>query len=608
MDRKGIFLIILAVVGMASWEVYYLGATAKAAKTQAEAAAEAAANAPAVPAPAVESTPATVATAPVTGGEGTKPAVESAAPEKRVTLSNGSVEYDLSNLGGGISRATLLKHHGENHSQVVLNGFGNFPIGAIGEIVGESAREPFSVVEGATSGEVTFERTDARQLQVTKKFVLPKLEGADNATLLRDEYRVQLDVVFTNRGTQPIQLPGYFIYTGSSEPVHQSDLPTYTGFSFLSDKGSKFHDVNWFSGSSIPIFGHPERSVFNEMLERVRWAAVSNQYFATLVTPFIDERLNHDVQLKHAGRQVWAKRFDIDDAAWLASGRSLGGKTGVVRHGVQGAIGMPGISLQPNESFAQTFYVYTGPREYGRLHALGNEEAEVMNFGMFGIVSKTLLRSMNILESWFNSYAWAIIVLTLVIKTLMWPLQNKATKSMKRMQLLQPKMTELREKYKDDPTRMNTELMGLYKTYSINPLAGCFPMLIQIPIFFGFYNMLGVAVELRNSSFLWVHDLSQPDTVGHLFGFPINVLPLCMAVTMFVQMAIQPKSGDPAQQRVFMFMPLIFVFFCYNFASALALYWTVQNIFSIVQLYATRNQVPPTLESLTAPKKKKARA
>ena len=226
---------------------------------------------------------------------------------------------------------------------------------------------------------------------------------------------------------------------------------------------------------------------------------------------------------------------------------------------------------------------------------------------MFSIVSRTLLSSMNTLKSWLGNYAWAIVILTIVIKTALWPLQNKATQSMKRMQALQPLMNELRTKYKDDPTRMNTELMRLYKDYSINPLGGCIPMVVQIPIFFGFYNMLGKAVELRNSKFLWVSDLSQPDTVAHILGYPLNVLPLCMAVTMLVQMAIQPKSGDVAQQRMFMFMPLIFVFFCYNFASALALYWTVQNLFSITQLLVTRNQAAPTLQKITAPKKKKSR-
>jgi YidC/Oxa1 family membrane protein insertase len=183
---------------------------------------------------------------------------------------------------------------------------------------------------------------------------------------------------------------------------------------------------------------------------------------------------------------------------------------------------------------------------------------------------------------------------------------------MKRMQALQPKMQELRDKYKDDPTKMNTEVMKLYKDYGVNPVGGCLPMLVQIPIFFGFYNMLGKAVELRNSSFLWVDDLSQP---GHRLAPPwprhsAERAALAHGITMFWQMAISPKSGDPIQQRVFMFVPLIFIFFCYNFASALALYWTVQNLFSIVQLYMTRNQEPPVLQKVTAPSttKKKSRS
>jgi YidC/Oxa1 family membrane protein insertase len=186
----------------------------------------------------------------------------------------------------------------------------------------------------------------------------------------------------------------------------------------------------------------------------------------------------------------------------------------------------------------------------------------------------------------------------------MWPLQQKATNSMKKMAALQPKMTELREKYPDDPQRMNQELMKLYREYKINPVSGCLPLLIQIPIFFGLFNMLGKAVELRNSPFLWVNDLSQPDTVAIIpgLGFPLNILPLVMAVTMFWQMAVSPKSGDPVQQRVFMFMPLIFVIFCYNYASALALYWSVQNIFSIFQLWVTRDKTPVLEKAAPEPK------
>ncbi len=205
---------------------------------------------------------------------------------------------------------------------------------------------------------------------------------------------------------------------------------------------------------------------------------------------------------------------------------------------------MPGFTLAPGGTQVVKFQLYTGPREYQRLKALGHGEDEIMEFGMFKIVSKVLLKSMNWLHSKTGSYAAAIIVLTIIIRGVMWPLQNKATKSMKKMQALTPMMNDLKAKYKDDPARMNQELMKLYKDYQINPLAGCLPMVVQIPVFFGFFNMLGKAVELRGAHFLWVHDLSQMDTVAHFLGQPINVLPLCMAVTMFWQMSLSPKSGD----------------------------------------------------------------
>jgi YidC/Oxa1 family membrane protein insertase len=156
---------------------------------------------------------------------------------------------------------------------------------------------------------------------------------------------------------------------------------------------------------------------------------------------------------------------------------------------------------------------------------------------------------------------------------------------------INPKMAELKEKHKDDPNKLNMEMMGLYRKYGINPLGGCLPMLIQIPIFFGFFRMLDYAVELRGESFMWVNDLTQPDNVAFVMGIPINLLPIVMAGTSVIQMAMMPKTGDKMQQRIMMLMPLLFFLFCYNYASALALYWTVQNIFSIGQTYLM-NKIP----------------
>jgi YidC/Oxa1 family membrane protein insertase len=286
------------------------------------------------------------------------------------------------------------------------------------------------------------------------------------------------------------------------------------------------------------------------------------------------------------GNGVWAERRPIDADA--------------KRFALEGAIRLPAFNLAPGQSVTQSFDYYAGPKIYGVLKGLGNGEERIITtyFSFWGMaafrpVSIFLLNTMNLLHSWTGSYAIAIILLTLCIRGALWPIQNKATASMRQMQELNPRMTELKEKYKDDPARMNTEVMKLYKEYNVNPLAGCLPMFIQIPIFFGFYRVLGTAIELRGSHFLWVHDLSQPDTVFHIAGYPVNILPICMAITMIMQMQLQPKTGDQAQQRMFMFLPLIFVMFCYNFASALALYWTVQNIFSITQLYLTRKRTAP---------------
>ena len=608
MDRKGIIGIVLAVVGFIAWQIYFARESQKTARAQQEAARQAALSRPAPASlPQAESAaptdaPPAAAPSPV---QTAPPHAEAPTGEKVEKLATPSAEYSFTNLGGGIARAVLFQHAAEKGTNVVMNKFGSIPIGAVTQVAGEAVAAPF---EAALSDrQIAFVRQDG-ELETAKKFILPKIGALEGQAKLREEYIVRMELTFANRGEKAVSSPGYYVYTGSAAPLHSGDLPNYTGFNWLRGSSNKFIDVNWFRAGGVPLVsGHAERSSYSESYESVAWAGVTNQYFTSLITPVVDEKASSEIQQRQRGSNVWARRFAISDEIWKAHGHSGEAPSGG-RFGVDGAIGMRGFSLSPGQSLTQAFNLYLGPREYRRLASLGHNEDGIMDFGVFGIVSRTLLTSMNTLRGWFGNYAWAIVVLTLIIKTAMWPLQNKATKSMKRMQALQPKMTELREKYKDDPTRMNTELMRLYKEYGINPFGGCLPMLVQIPIFFGFYNMLGKAVELRNAKFLWVHDLSQPDTVARLMGIPINPLPLLMAVTMLWQMAISPKSGDPVQQRVFMFVPLIFIYFCYNFASALALYWTVQNLFSIVQLYVTRNQASPQLQKVAAPAKKKSRS
>ena len=596
MDRKGIIAITLAIVTLFAWTFYSQREAQKTAAARAEQlrVAEAAKPPAATPVPAPDALPgATTPAVPVPATASLPPSV----PEQVETVATPSVEFTFSNLGGGIAKATLLKHEGESGRRMALNEFGSIPIGAVTLTADADTRAPFTA--NMDAGGIAFERTDKDGLQLAKKFTLPKAGDAE-------EYLAKLDVTFTNRGAQPLKVGTYYIHNGSAAQIHQRDQSIYTGFTY--DTNSSLVNVDWFGASSFLGMGHAERPLYPEKdlgLRGLRWSGVTNQYFSTIISPVITATDSNGAHAQR-GAAVWARRFVITDEAWKATGRSAAGKSGE-RYAVEGALGMPGFELAPGASHTQSFTIYLGPREYSRLARLPNDEDTILEFGWFAFVSKTLLNGMNWLNARLGGYAAAIIVLTLIIKLLLWPMQNKATNSMKKMSLLQPKMTEMREKYKDDPTRMNTEVMKLYKDYGVNPFAGCLPMLIQLPIFLGFYRMLDKAVELRNAEFFWVTDLSQPDTIWHLpwVGWPLNILPLLMAATMLWSMQLSPKSGDPAQQKMFMFMPLIFIAFCYNFASALALYWTVQNLFSVVQLYATRNQAPPTLQKAAAPPKKR---
>lgn len=578
MDRKAIIAVSLAFLVLLIWNAKFAPKPPQLPKPiVALTGTNSAASAPAA---VIAQTPGSTGTAPITPS-GTE------VLETTENVTTPSVEYAFTNHGGGIARASLLKHQAEKGSNVALNEFGTLPIGAISEQAGEGATLPYKISHNAQTNEVLCERTGSNGMQIVKKFTLP--QSAKDT----EEYLVRLDVSFTNQGAQPYQSPGYFVYAGCAAPVHQRDLPNYTAFDYYRLGKAHYIDVNWFAAGKLPFIGvqtHPERPFYSETADNIQWAGVRSQYFATLVTPN-----------EAKGTSIWAHRFPVD----LETRLRATGSSSPYPFAVEGALRMPGFTVQPGQTFTQSFNIYAGPKIYNVLKKLGQDQDEIMNFGMFAIVSKFLLSSMNKLHSLTGSYAFAIVLLTICIRIVLWPLQNRATQSMKQMQQLQPKMTELREKYKDDPTRMNQELMKLYKDYHINPVSGCLPMFVQIPVFFGFYSMLGTAIELRGSKFLWVHDLSQPDTIFHFGSIPVNILPLCMAVTMLVQMQLTPKSGDQTQQKVFMFVPLIFVVFCYNYASALALYWTVQNLFSIVQLYVTRNKLVPALHKETPTKKRK---
>ncbi len=268
--------------------------------------------------------------------------------------------------------------------------------------------------------------------------------------------------------------------------------------------------------------------------------------------------------------------------------------TAYLTNGYQTALVYPARTLAPRQSVETAFLVYAGPKEYKRLaeigQRMGNNLDAIMDFsGVFGFFSKLLLRSMNGLHDLGLNYGLTIIGITVIIKFLFWPLTIASTKSQKRMQALQPQLKAIAEKYKDDATKSNQKTMEFYKQHKINPLGSCLPTLLQLPVFFGFYYMLRGAIELRGAHFLWAFDLSQPDTVALLGGFPINPLPLIMGATQLWQSHMMPPSPgmDPGQQKLMRYMPLMMIALFYRMSAGLTLYWTVQNLLSILQLKLT---------------------
>jgi YidC/Oxa1 family membrane protein insertase len=297
---------------------------------------------------------------------------------------------------------------------------------------------------------------------------------------------------------------------------------------------------------------------------RIKWVAVEDRYFMTSVIP---------MQVEEATMRLFTRENKLVEAHYLN----------------------PVSDIRPGTQHTYQYALFFGPRSTKILGEVGHDLSKALNFGFFDVIAKPCVWLMNKLYSVIPNYGIAIIILTLLIKTALWPLGSKSYKSMSEMKKIQPLMKEIREKHKDDKKKMNEEVMGLYRTYKINPLGGCLPMVVQLPVFFALYRMLYQAIELRHAPFfLWIEDLSAPD---RLFRFPIDhipfmeppygipVLTLIMGASMILQQKMSPPMGDPTQAKMMMFMPVIFTVIFINFSSGLVLYWLVNNILSIGQQY-----------------------
>jgi len=253
----------------------------------------------------------------------------------------------------------------------------------------------------------------------------------------------------------------------------------------------------------------------------------------------------------------------------------------------------PKFSLKPGEKLVYKFKVYMGPKKLEDMEKEYPLLGKALYFGFFDILAKPLLYVLKFSHKYTHNFGWDIIILTILLRIIFFPLNQMSFKSMKKMKEIQPVIERIRKKYKDDPERLNKELMNVYRTYKINPFSGCLPILIQIPIFIAFYEVLLMAIELRHAPFmLWINDLSAPERlyIDHIHipllgGIPL--LTILMGVSMYLQQKLTPTSADPLQSKLMLFMPIFFTILFINFPSGLVLYWFVNNILSIIQQYIT---------------------
>jgi YidC/Oxa1 family membrane protein insertase len=243
----------------------------------------------------------------------------------------------------------------------------------------------------------------------------------------------------------------------------------------------------------------------------------------------------------------------------------------------------------------QRYTLFIGPKEIDTLKAVGKGIERSIDFGIFWFISIPLLYILHFFHRFTASYGLDIIILTVLIKALMAPLTHKSYVSMKQMQKLQPQMERLKERYSEDKEKLNKEIMELYRRNGVNPLGGCLPMVLQLPVFYGLYNCLGTPIELRHAPFLWIKDLSRPDWQSLAFSVPswwpaflpggIPVLTILMGASMFMQQWMTPTAGDPNQRKMMMLMPLMFTFMFVSFPAGLTVYWLVNNLLTIGQQY-----------------------
>lgn len=522
--------------------------------------------------PVVPAAPVAPSAAPSVGPE--QPADQVAA----IGLRNEVLDLRVTTRGGALASAALTRHRAAVGSRDLVT---------FNQLAPDAALElylPDPVTAKPAPVRVAFRPLPASAGWTRLEGVLPDGTRIDRGYRLRpgaegrgasDPHGIEFSIRITPPAGRPA--PRFWISTGTWQPEAADVAHTFQSV-LVSDGSdaehvglSEFTDSNGFLG--IGAHKAAAEHVFLPPAGRSHaWVAAANQYFVASLCP--------DPVHRDGRSEVLALPVTLADGARTV--RALASWEGPVA--ADGSRSLDGV-------------LYVGPKEYGPLSALPDGQVDTLQFvkllGFIGIgwMAKLLLAVLGgvhwaiaVLGGW--SWGFAILLLTLLIKLLTWPLTTAQQRAARNMAKFSGPMKALQEKHKKDPERLQKEMLKLYQEHGINPLAGCFPILVQMPIFFGLYSAFQTAPEMRLQSFLWIADLARPDTIAHLGSVPVNPLPLLMGITMWISMRMTPTTNaDETQKTVMTVMLMLFPLICYGMPAALTLYWTFQNVLQIGQTW-----------------------
>ncbi len=542
-----------------------------------QAAREAAAAAQVAPAPTVDgSVPDATATAPTSSANAPATVVANGhaqiegnkkkTGEVISTLENDLAEFRFTNYGGALREIVLKdqKKSLDSDEPYVMNHQHYAPALNLTTYLGDTRDIEFEQLPSSTADSISYRGVINGQLEVTRTYTIS--QSLDDAA----PYTVSHELTVRNVTDSLLPVGELLLNIGTAAPSGTQDRLLQT-FGYSNGEDVEFTKQADFMGGGLP-FMKKEPKDSEQVSDKVVWASIKNQFFITILTP------------GEPAAGYIARPVDFP-----------GDKVGETKTGITADVRLEGINLPAAGSVTKTFDFYAGPKEHKRIAKLRQGQEQAMQFGFFGFISKILLQIMNWVYGLVGNFGVAIILLTVIVRGSLLPITLMSMKSMRKMSKISEPMKKLKEKFPDDQQKQQQLMMELYKLNKVNPVAGCLPMVMQIPIFFALFYMLRSAAELRFANFLWISDLSKPDTIAiipnvpFLGDFALNILPFVWVASLAYQMWTMPTpTVDNAQAKMMKFMPFIFFPFTYTFSSGLVLYWTISNVFTIGQQWLVK--------------------